>query len=81
VIRTGDENPQVEDIEDERDKLIELKGTRVTYTVFSLVVFGAMLSYVFGQPALVMFSGLILAGLIAQVIGDVYRIVLYRRGI
>jgi hypothetical protein len=81
AIRTGDENPQVEDIEDERDKLIELRGTRVTYIAFSLAVFGSMLSYVFGQPSLVMFTGLILAGLIAQVIGDAYRMVLYRRGI
>lgn len=81
AIRTGDEDPQIEDIEDERDQLIDLRGTKLTYTIYSLAVFGAMLSFVFGQPALVMFTALIASGLVAQVVGDAYRIVLYRRGI
>lgn len=80
AIRTGDDDPQIEDIEDERDKLIDLRGTRVTYTVYSLGVFLAMLSFYFGQPPLVMFSLLILAGVVGQIIGDVTRLALYRRG-
>src|SRR6185503_260005 len=35
VIKTGDENPKIEDIQDERDKLIDLRGTRVTYLASS----------------------------------------------
>lgn len=82
-IKTGDENPEIEDIEhiaDERDKLIDLRGTQVTYTASSIGVFLAMLTFVLGQPALVMFTLLIFFGVLAQVIGDISRLVLYRRG-
>jgi len=81
AIQTGEENPKIEDIEDERDKLIELKGTRIAYIASSFGVFLSMLTFVFGQPALVMFSLLIFFGLFAQVVGDVSRLVLYRRGV
>ena len=80
VIRTGDENPKIEDIQDERDKLIDLRGTQITYVASSLGVLAAMLTFVFGQPPLVMFTLLIFSGLLAQVIGDISRLVLYRRG-
>jgi len=80
VIKTGDENPKIEDIQDERDKLIDLRGTRVTYVASSLGVLAAMLTFVFGQPPLVMFSLLVFFGLLAQIIGDISRLMLYRRG-
>ena len=80
AIRTGEEAPEIEDIEDERDKLIDLRGTRVTYIVFSIGVLLAMLTFVFGQPPLVMFTLLILFGIVAQIVGDISRLVLYRRG-
>lgn len=56
--------------EDERDKLIGLKGTQVAYIAFSLGVLASMLTFVIGQPALVMFSLIIFFGLAAEVIGD-----------
>lgn len=80
AIRTGKENPKIEDFEDERDKLIDLKGTQATYTASSLGSFIAMLSFVFGQPPLVMFSLLIFFGVLAQIIGDVRRLRLYQQG-
>ena len=80
VIKTGDENPKIEDIQDERDKLIDLRGTWITYVAFSLGVLVAMLTFVFGQPPLVMFSLLISSGLLAQIIGDISRLMLYRSG-
>ena len=80
AIKTGEEKPTVEDIEDERDKLIDLRGTKLTYLVSSLGVFLSMLTFVFGQPPLVMFTLLIFSGLVAQVTGDVRRLYLYRRG-
>lgn len=67
-------------IEDERDQLIALKGTRVSYVTFSFGVLLAMLTFVFGQPPLVMFSLLIFAGITAQIMGDLSQIYLYRRG-
>jgi hypothetical protein len=80
AVKTGDEEPEIDDVQDERDKLIDLKGTNVTYIAFSVGVFIAMLTFVIGQPALVMFSLLILAGILAQILGDSSRLYLYRRG-
>lgn len=80
AIRTGTDDPKIEDIEDERDQLIDLKGTKVTYHISSLGAFFSMLTFVFGQPPLVMFSLLILSGVLAQIAGDISRLVLYRRG-
>jgi hypothetical protein len=79
AIKTKEE-PWIEDIQDERDRIIDLKGTRVTYTVSSIGVFLSMLTFAFGQPPLVMFSLLIFFGVLAQVIGDISRLYLYRRG-
>ena len=80
AIKTGEQKPEVEDIQDERDQLIDLRGTKLTYLVSSIGAFLSMLSFVFGQPPLVMFTLLIFFGVLAQVIGDVLRLVLYRRG-
>ena len=80
AIKTGEDDPKIEDLEDERDKLIDLRGTKVTYIVSSIGVALSMLAFVLGQPPLVMFSLLIFFGIFAQVIGDISRLVLYRRG-
>ncbi len=80
VIRTGDDDPKIDDSEDERDKLIDLRGTQATYFVSSIGSLLAMLTFAMGQSPYVMFSLLILSGLVAQVFGDIFRLVLYRRG-
>lgn len=80
AIKTGEENPKIEDIEDERDKLIDLRGTRVTYFVSSIGVFLSMLTFALGRPPLVMFTLLIFFGIVAQIVGDISRLYLYRRG-
>lgn len=82
AIKTGEKEPDVEidNLQDERDKLIDLRGTKVTYTVSSVGVALAMLTYVLGQTPLVMFTLLIFFGLVAQIAGDISRLMLYRRG-
>ena len=80
AIQTGEKEPKIEDIQDERDQLIDLRGTKITYFVSSLGVFLSMLTFAFDQPPLVMFSLLIFFGVFAQIVGDVSRLVLYRRG-
>src|SRR5262245_5033371 len=80
TVRTKEEPQESEWLEDERDRLIQLKGTRVSYIVFSLGVLIAMLSFILSQPPLVMFTLLIASGLIAQIVGDVYRLLRYDRG-
>ena len=78
-VRTN-EDPHIEDIQDERDQIIDLKGTRVAYTFSSIGVALSMLTFVFGQPPLIMFSLLIFFGILSQVIADIWRLTLYRRG-
>ncbi len=80
AIRTRSDDPKIDDTEDERDRLIDLLGTRATFLVTSLGSLVAMLTYVFGQSPLVMFSLLIVFGVAGQVLGDAYRLLLYRRG-
>jgi hypothetical protein len=72
--------PVIEDLADERDKFIELKGTQVTYVVSSIGGFLAMLTFVLGQPPLVMFTLLIFFGVVAQIVGDAARLYFYRKG-
>jgi hypothetical protein len=79
AIKTREE-PVIEDIADERDKLIDLRGTKITYFVSSIGVFLSMLTFALGQPPLVMFTLLIFFGVVAQIIGDISRLYLYRRG-
>ena len=67
-------------IEDERDKLIELKGMRSAYITFSLGVLVSVLFFVFGQPALVMISMIIFFAILAEILGAISQIYLYRRG-
>ncbi len=80
AIKTGEEKPDIEDIEDERDQLIDLRGTKITYIASSIGVFLSMLTFALGQPPLVMFTLLVFFGVLAQVIGDISRLYLYRRG-
>jgi uncharacterized membrane protein len=68
-------------VEDERDKLIGLKGDRVAYITFSIGVFIAMLAFALGQPALIMFSLIILFSLLATITGSFMQLVYYRRGV
>ena len=68
-------------IEDERDKLIGLIGTRNSYGVFSIGVFISMATLVMGMSPLVMFLLLIFSGIIGAVVGDLSKLYLYRRGV
>jgi len=78
--RTGKNEPLMDEFEDERDNIIDLRGTRATYSVSSLGSFIAMLTFVAGEAPLVMFTLLIFFGVLAQIIGDVTRLLLYRKG-
>ena len=67
-------------IQDERDTLIGLKGARVAYFAFSVGVLVAMLTFVFGQPALLMFSLIVFFSLLAEICGDLAQLHFYSRG-
>ena len=74
-------NPDERFIADERDKLIGLKGMKLSYITFSVGVFISMLSFVLGQPALVMFSLVVLFSILAELVGDISKLLFYRRGL
>jgi hypothetical protein len=80
AIKTQKED-EIHLIEDERDKLIGLKGTRVSYIAFSIGVFLSMLAFALGQPALVMFSLIVFFSLLAEILGDVSQFFYYSRGV
>lgn len=79
AIKTRKE-PDIEDFADERDRSIDLRGTKITYLVSSIGSGLSMLTFVLGQSPLVMFSLLIFFGVVAQIVGDISRLYLYRRG-
>ena len=80
VIRTGDDKAEIDDTIDERDQLIDLKGTKMTYTVSSFGSFFAIMAFAFGQSALVLISILLFSGIAGQIAGDVRRLQLYQQG-
>ena len=80
AIRTNS-SAEVRMVEDERDKLIELKGVKASYIASSFGVFLAMLTFALGQPPLIMFSLIIFFSLMGQIIGDLSQLYLYRRGV
>ncbi|MBA4320183.1 MAG: hypothetical protein C0412_17430 [Flavobacterium sp.] len=67
-------------IADERDKLIVLKGVRVSYFTFSFGVILSMVLFVLGQSALVMFGMLVFFAIFGELVGSISKIYLYRRG-
>ncbi|MBK6794260.1 MAG: hypothetical protein IPG80_17375 [Anaerolineales bacterium] len=68
-------------ITDERDNLIELKGIRVSYIIFSVGVLISIFAFIFGQPALMMISLIFVFSILAEIVGDITQITLYRRGL
>jgi hypothetical protein len=67
-------------VDDERDKLIELKSIRISHWLFILGFFLAMGSQALGMPPWVMFAALLGSGFIASVISEGAKIYYYRRG-
>jgi hypothetical protein len=65
---------------DERDRQIELRAMRVTSLMLGVGMTAAMVTLALGQPAFTVFLLIILAGAVADVIGSVTKLVMYRRG-
>lgn len=75
---TGEDLPS---FEDERDKLIELKSNRVSQAIFVVVFVLSMVPVVAGYSVTLMFLTLIVGGFLAELIGEIGRILMYRRGV
>ena len=73
-----DEDLQI--INDERDKLIELKAIRISHWTFILGFLLSMGSQALEMPVWVMFLTLILSGFFSSIISDLTKIYYYRKG-
>lgn len=76
-IVTGEEPLMVQD---ERDKLIELKAHRISSWIFIIGVFFSMGTIALGMPAMAMFIGIAIFGFITSVADSAIRLILYLRG-
>jgi len=74
-------NEDIPEIEDERDKLIELKSIRISHWIFTLGFMLAMGSQAIGMQPWVMFITLIASGFLSGIISEAVKIFYYRRGV
>lgn len=79
AVNTGGANSEIDETIDERDRRIDLVATNLTCRITSIGSFIAMLTFALGQPPLVMFTLLILFGLIGQIAGDEMRLRRYQQ--
>ena len=77
-ITTGED---IDPIEDERDKLIELKAIRISHYLFILGFALAMGSLTLRMEPWVMFVLLISSGFISSIVSEIARLYYYRKGV
>lgn len=78
TIVTREKHPEMED---ERDKLIELKSTRNAFFIFGMGFVVALAAIAWGQSIHVMFLVIIAGGLLSELFDNLSRLIYYRRGI
>jgi hypothetical protein len=67
--------------EDERDKLVKLKGTRNSHYVFTSGFVLSVMGLAFGMPVHWIFIAFVAFGLIAEIIDNGSQIYYYRKGV
>jgi hypothetical protein len=72
---------EIDPIEDERDKLIELKAIKISHYLFIIGFMLAMGSLALGMQPWVMFVVLISSGFVASVVNEITRLYFYRKGV
>ncbi len=72
---------EIDPVEDERDKLIELKAIKISHYIFIVGFMLAMGSLALGSQPWIMFVVLIFSGFMASVVNEIVRLYLYRRGV
>jgi hypothetical protein len=82
VIQTAKgEDLDIDDIVDERDKLIELKTMRISLIVFSLGFILALVTQAINMSNHMFFITLISFGVISEIVSDTSTIIYYRKGV
>lgn len=72
---------EVDPVEDERDKLIELKAIKISHYLFIVGFMLAMGSLALGSRPWLMFVVLISSGFIASAVNEIARLYFYRKGV
>lgn len=67
--------------EDERDKLIELRATRISYFILVLGVWMTGMSMVFGSTPVMMANIIMFFFILSEVVCFVAQLIYYRRGV
>ena len=67
--------------EDERDKLIESKAGKISQVLFLTGFFAGLTTQLFDYSAHAFFITLIISGTLGLILEEIYKIVLYRRGV
>lgn len=75
------EEIDIDDVVDERDKLIELKSMRISLIIFSLGFIIALGTQLIDMSHHMFFITLIAFGLISEIVSDISMIVYYRKGV
>lgn len=73
-------NEDMNDMSDERDKLIELKSIQISHWIFVGGFLAAMTTLALGMQPWAMFTTLIVSGFLSAVISGSAKIYFYRRG-
>jgi cell division protein FtsL len=74
-------NEEMPTTDDERDKLIELKSTRISHWIFTVGFILAMGSQAIAMKPWVMFVTLISSGFVSSIISEISRFSFYRKGV
>ncbi|MBN1924510.1 MAG: hypothetical protein JW798_01630 [Prolixibacteraceae bacterium] len=70
----------LEDVQDERDKLIELRSIRISHWIFTFGFLLAMGSQALGMEIWVMMVTLIVSGMVSSLVSELAKFIMYRRG-
>ncbi|MBN2263374.1 MAG: hypothetical protein JW735_10700 [Prolixibacteraceae bacterium] len=68
-------------IDDERDRIIELKSIRVSHWIFTTGFVAAMVALAFGAKPSAMFIILLASGLCSAIISELVKLYYYRKGV
>jgi hypothetical protein len=73
-------NEDMSTLNDERDKIIDLKALRISHWIFTMGFLLAMISQAIGMPPYVMFIALCASGFVSGIISEIAKIYFYRKG-
>lgn len=74
-------NEDIPTIDDERDKLIELKSIRISHWIFTLGFLLAMGSQAIDMDPWVMFTTLFCSGFLSGIVSEAAKLYYYRKGV